>query len=154
MELCRHARSGNFISCSSYFVLVPKPKILFKAGNWIVTNFGIENKEYYIEADRICKKRGDLPEWPLHIVTKRWSDIENFILAFEWALNNHPKVKNPFTDEQLAQCFKETRNEHLWNREFEKFIDREDGNFRFVSGDRLVQLADEFNKTWDGEATA
>ena len=23
MELCRHARSGNFISCSSYFVLVP-----------------------------------------------------------------------------------------------------------------------------------
>ena len=24
MELCRHARSGNFISCSSYFVLVPK----------------------------------------------------------------------------------------------------------------------------------
>ena len=25
MELCRHAGSGNFISCSSYFVLVPKP---------------------------------------------------------------------------------------------------------------------------------
>ena len=24
MELCCHARSGNFISCSSYFVLVPK----------------------------------------------------------------------------------------------------------------------------------
>ena len=24
MELCRHAVSGNFISCSSYFVLVPK----------------------------------------------------------------------------------------------------------------------------------
>ena len=23
MELCRHARSGNFISCSSYFVPVP-----------------------------------------------------------------------------------------------------------------------------------
>ena len=26
MELCRHARSGNFITCSSYFVLVPKNK--------------------------------------------------------------------------------------------------------------------------------
>ena len=26
MELCRHAGSGNFISCSSYFVLVPKKR--------------------------------------------------------------------------------------------------------------------------------
>jgi hypothetical protein len=133
-----------------------KPKILFQAGNWTVTRFGIEcaNPDYYIEANRICAKRGSLPEWPLHVVEKRDVDIENFILAFEWALINHPAVKNPFTDEQLAKCFKKTRYEALYNREFEKFIAKTDGHPAMLNGSRLIQLADEFHRTWDGKATA
>ena len=40
MELCRHARSGNFISCSSYFVLVPKwNKIEHRLFSFITINW-------------------------------------------------------------------------------------------------------------------
>lgn len=130
-----------------------KAKILFKAGIWTVTNYGIEcvKERYFIEASRICEKRGELPDWPLHLVEKNWADIENFILVFEWALNNHPKVKNVFTADQLAECFKETRWEALYNREFEKFCDKRPNKTAWINADSLDKLFDEFDRTWDGK---
>ena len=57
MELCRHAGSGNFISCSSYFVLVPK----FSVGFLRVLIETINRRRFgwrcYRNGDRRCDRR-------------------------------------------------------------------------------------------------
>jgi len=86
-------------------------------GIWSVSNYGIECKKagYYIEADRLLDRRGELPNWLFHMAEKDWSDFGNFVLAFVYALSNHPKVlmaKNQFTEYQLKISIEKTLLQH------------------------------------------
>lgn len=72
------------------------PPIYFKNKQWAVTGYGIEELKsgegaYRIEADGLVKRRlgEECYDWPLHMASKRWVDVEAFLEAFDKALYVH-----------------------------------------------------------------
>lgn len=98
---------------------------------WAVTTDGLERKDgfYFIAADRLEEKRGELPEWPLHMVGKR-IDFDDFMTAFLVALVWHGKGA-VFTAENISEvhraCRKRLARRAVWDEVEAAFLEERAG---------------------------
>lgn len=60
-----------------------------KGGQWRVASEGLECEGYLIEKARLNARRDGLYEWPQQVCTKEWVDFDDFIAAFEAAVEFH-----------------------------------------------------------------
>lgn len=85
---------------------------------WKVTEDGLESigqqSENFIEMERISQRtiRDGIEyyDWPLHMAIKSWVDIEDFIIAFERALEAwEDKEGEPINQEMLEKSYIKAR---------------------------------------------
>lgn len=88
--------------------------VLFKNAQWAVTDYGMETIEdgytplYHIEESRLTeitkRPNGTFYSWPIHMAKKTWVDIEDFIEAFDNALELLKRRYSPEADQGMLKA--------------------------------------------------
>lgn len=102
-------------------------KTWWQGKRWAVTKYGLETLDgyYAIKASRLNECRpgsSHLPDWPMHMASKNWIDMDDFNTAFLVARAVHG-TKPIFTPKNLNKTFAWTRKTKKHAAAFSRALD-------------------------------